>query len=122
MVPIVLYCNIIAKYCNTYCKISKYCNAYCKNFQVLQKILKYFQSIAKRNSKSYKYCNKYCKIKKILQKVLQNFKVLQKYCYILSRGNFLSCAILYYSKRKINGTKDKYLYIDCRFIFDQQLD
>ena len=73
VVPIVLYCNSIAKYCNT---------LVLQNLKVLQYLLQFFsnnaksitknESIAKGIAMLSKYCKKYCKFLKVLQKVLQN--------------------------------------------------
>ena len=69
VVPIVLYCNRIAKYCNT---------LVVQNPKALQYLLQKFPSIAKSQKYCKNYCKKYCKKHCKITKVLQNFKVLQK--------------------------------------------
>ena len=61
---------------------------------VLQKVLEYFQSIAKSIAKSQKYFKKYCKISKVLKKVLQNFEVLQKVFFYFALRKFFSLCYL----------------------------
>ena len=90
VVPIVLYCNSITKYCNT---------LVLQNLKVLQYLLQTFQVLQKvlQNMKVLHYLLQNIQV---LQKVLQNLKSIAKriaksIVKFWRSGNFLSCSILY---------------------------